>query len=100
MCDLYDPLLKTLLKINKEQGWHNKTAGTAYSVMKSITDPTFIVALNVCSYSLGSTKPLSVMLQETSVDIIKAYTSINVIQSQLKIRGLEKSRRKQVKWLP
>ena len=52
--------------------------------MKNITDPTFTVALDVCSYSLGFTKPLSVMLQATSVDIIKAYTSINLIQSQLK----------------
>ena len=52
--------------------------------MKSITDPTFIVALNVWFYSLGFTKPLSVILQATSMDIIKAYTSINLIQSQLK----------------
>ena len=84
MYDLYDPLPKTLHKINTEHGWDSKTADAAYSLRKSITDPTFIVALNVCSYSLGFTKPLSVMLQVTSMDIIKAYTSINLIQSQLK----------------
>ena len=33
--------------------------------------------------SLGFTKPLSVMLQVTSLDIIKAYTSIKLIQNQL-----------------
>ena len=84
MYDLYDPLLKTLHKINTEYGWDNKTADAAYSLMKSITDPTFIVALNVCSYSLVFTKLLSAILQATSMGIIKAYTSINLIQSQLK----------------
>ena len=83
MYALYDPLLKILHKINTEHGWDNKTADAAYSLMKSITDPTFILAFNVCLYSLGFTKPLSVMLQATSVDIIKAYTNINLIQSPL-----------------
>ena len=82
-CMTYDPLLKTLHKINTEHGRDNKIADAAYSLMNSCTDPTFIVALNVCSYSLGFTKPLSVMLQATSVNIIRAYTSINIIQSQL-----------------
>ena len=82
--DLCDPLLKTLHKINTEHRWDNKIADTAHSLMKSIADPTFIVALNVCSYSLSFTKSLSVMLQATSMDIIKAYTTINLIQSQLK----------------
>ena len=50
-----------------------------------ITDPTFIVALNVCSYTLGFTKPLSVMLQATSADIIKAYNNINLVQTQLQV---------------
>ena len=40
MYDLYDPLLKTLHKINTEYGWDNKTADVAYSLMKSITNPT------------------------------------------------------------
>ena len=76
--------LETLHKINTEHGLDNKTADAAYGPMKSITDPTFIVALNVCSYSLGFTKPLSVMLQATSMDIMKAYTSMNLINSKLK----------------
>ena len=84
MCGLYDPSLKTLHKINTKHGWDNKTVDAAYSLMKAITDPTFIVALNVCSYSLGFTKPLGMMLQARSVDTIKAHTSINLIQSQLK----------------
>ena len=83
MYDLYDPLLKTLCKINTKYGWDNKTADAAYSLIKRITNPPFIVALNVCYYTLGFSKPLSMMLQATSMDIIKAYTSINLIQSQM-----------------
>ena len=84
MYNLYDSLLNTLDKMNTEHAWDNKTADAAYSLRKSITTPTFIVALNVCSYNLGFTKPLSVMLQATSMNIIKAYTSTKLIQSQLK----------------
>ena len=82
---LYEPLLTTLQKIATEKGWDCKTANSAYSLIKSITDPTFIVALNVCSYTLGFTKPLSVMLQATSADIIKAYNNINLVQTQLQV---------------
>ena len=74
----------TLQKIATEKGWDCKT-NSAYSLTKSITDPTFIVALNVCSYTLGFTKPLSVMLQATSADIIKAYNNINLVQTQLQV---------------
>ena len=56
MYDLYDPLLKTLHKINTEHGRNSKISNAAYSLMKCITNPTFIVALNVCSYTLGFTK--------------------------------------------
>ena len=43
MYDLYDPLLKTLHKINTEHEWDSKTTDETYSLMKSITDPTFTV---------------------------------------------------------
>ena len=82
---LYEPLLTTLQKIATEKGWDCKTANSAYSLIKSITDPTFIVALNVCSYTLRFTKPLSVMLQATSADIIKAYNNIQLVQTQLHV---------------
>ena len=54
MYDLYNPLLKTLHKINTEHGWDNKTADAAYSLMKSITNPVFIVALNIFPTALAS----------------------------------------------
>ena len=46
---IYHPLF--LLLNSLEKGWDCKTANSAYSRIKSITDPTFIVALNVCSHS-------------------------------------------------
>ena len=50
-----------------------------------MTYAAFIIALNVCSYTLGFTKALSVMLQATSADIIKAYDNINLVQTQLQV---------------
>ena len=78
----YEPLLRTLQKIATKKGWDCKSANSAYILTMSITDPKFIFALNVCSYTLGFTKPLSVMLQ---ADIIKAYKNINMVKTQLQV---------------
>ena len=52
---------------------------SAHSLMKSLTDPTFLVALNVCAYVLGFTKPLSIMLQATAMDVITGYQNIRPV---------------------
>ena len=83
--ELYEPLLTTLQKNLTEKGWDCKTANSAYSLIKSITDPTFIVTLDVWTYTLGFTKALCVMLQATPADIIKAYNNINLVQTQLQV---------------
>ena len=77
-------LLKTLGKITTEMGRENKAIDSAHSLMKSLTDPTFLVGLNVCSYILGFTKPLSIMLQATAMDVITAYQNIRLVKEQLK----------------
>ena len=81
---LYEPLLKTLEKITTERGWDNKATGSAHSLMKSLTDPTFLVALNMCSCVLGFTKPSSIMLQATAMDVITAYQNIRLVKEQQK----------------
>ena len=58
---LYEPLLTTLQTIATEKGLEYKTGNSGYSIIKSISDATFIVALNVFSCTLGVIKPLSVM---------------------------------------
>ena len=52
---LYEPLLKILEKITTERGWDNKSTDSSHGLTKSLTDPTFPLALNVCSYVLGFT---------------------------------------------
>ena len=64
---VYEPLLTTLQTIATEKGWDCKTANSAYSLMKSITDPTFIVALNVSSYTHGFTKAFSVIFVGSNI---------------------------------
>ena len=62
---LCEPLLTNVQEIATQKGWDCKTAKYVYSIIKSITDPTFIFPLNVCSYCLAFTETLSVMLQAT-----------------------------------
>ena len=56
------PILKTLEKISSKKGWDHKAMDQAYGLIKNLTEPTFLVALRVCAYTLGFTKPLSTML--------------------------------------
>ena len=79
--DLFDQNVGMACPKNRLR-WDCNTAN--YFLIKSITDPTFIVALNVCSYTLGFTKPWSIMLQATPADIIKGY-NINLVKKQLQV---------------
>ena len=81
---LYKPLLKTLEKITTDRGWDNKATDSTHSFMKCLADPTFVVVLNVCSYVLCLTKPLSIMLQATVMDVITAYQNIRLVKEQSK----------------
>ena len=81
---LNEPLLKTLETIATERGSDNKANDSAQSLTKSLTDPTFLVALNVYSYVLGFTKPLSIMFQTYAKDVITAYQNIRLVKEQLK----------------
>ena len=77
---LYEPLLQTLETITLEKGWECKTVNLANGVLRNITDSTFLVALNVCSYTLGFTKQLSSMLKDTAMDVIEAYEQIQLVK--------------------
>ena len=80
---LYEPLLQTLETITLHKGWERKSVDVANGLLKNIADSTFLVALNVCSYTLGFTKQLSVMLQGTTMDVIEAYKQIQLVKRQL-----------------
>ena len=80
---LYEPILQTLETITSEKGWEHKTEDSANDLLKNIMESTFLVALNVCSYTLGFTKQLSSMLQGTAIDVIEAYKQIELVKTQL-----------------
>ena len=69
---------------NHWEGLGQKATDSAHSLMKSQTDPTFLVVLNVCSYVLGFTKPFSIMLKATAMDVITADQNIRQVKEQLK----------------
>ena len=80
---LYEPILQTLETITLEKGWDCKTIDLANGLLKNITESTFLVALNVCSYTLDFTKQLSSMLQGTAMDVIEAYKQIKLVKTKL-----------------
>ena len=85
---LYEPILQTLETITLEKGWDRKTIDLANGLLKNIMESTFLVALNVCSYTLGFTKQLSSMLQGTAMDVIEAYKQIKLVKTKLNsLRG-------------
>ena len=85
---LYEPILQTLETITSEKGWERKAVDSANSLLKNITESTFLVALNVCSYTLGFTNQLSSMLQGTAMDVIEVYKQIKLVKTQLNsLRG-------------
>ena len=55
----YDPVLKTMEKITAEKGWDTKTTDFTNELRKNITDPSFLVALNVFVYTLGNYKAIT-----------------------------------------
>ena len=68
---MYDALLKTLHKINTKNSWYS---------LQPYEEHHHSIIIG----GLDFTEPLSVMLQATSMDFIKAYRSINLVQSQWK----------------
>ena len=80
---LYEPILQTFETIISDKGWDCKTVDSANGLLKNITESTFLVALYVCSYTIGFTKQLSLMLQGTTTDVIEAYKQIELARTQL-----------------
>ena len=84
---LSEPLMHCLEVIRTQsdgQNWGTKTVTEANGLLASLTTASFIVAC-VCACYLfnGFTRSLSVMLQGTSMDVIKAYEQINLIVEEL-----------------
>ena len=78
--EIYEPLLECLELMTTEVGWDMKTVTEANGLLTSLSSSKFICAFCVCREILGYTKPLSVKLQKSSLDVAQAYSEVtNVI---------------------
>ena len=80
---MYEPILQTFETTISDKGWDLKTVDSANGLLKNITESTFLVALHVCSYTLGFTKQLHLMLQGTTTDVIETCKQIELARKQL-----------------
>eukprot|EP00731_Ephydatia_muelleri_P036704 Em0307g2a len=74
--ELFNPLvtcLKSCLDLDKD------TSTSAQLLLNSMTKPEFIVATCVMNQVLAVTKPLSVHLQKTGIDVMKAMSLVDEI---------------------
>ena len=80
--DLYPALCNCLDDIACNIGgiWDCKAVTEANGIFHSIAKPCFIAAFKVNHYIFGFTKPLSVLLQGSSTDLIAAYSEIDKVK--------------------
>lgn len=83
---MYPPLLTCFDEIanNTEGIWDGKTITEAQGLLHSISTPAFIAAFKVNLHMFGYTKPLSCLLQGSTIDVISAYQEIYTVKTILK----------------
>ena len=81
---LYEPLLHSLETIHRVNGWDTKSVTDASGLLNQITSSNFIAAFQTCRYLFGFTKGLSILLQGSTMDLIRAYNEINLICEEFK----------------
>ena len=83
--DMYTALCMCLNDItgNSDGKWDGKAVTEAQGLRHSISTPGFISAFKVNLHVFGFTKPLSILLQGSTMDIITAYDEIHVVKKIL-----------------
>ena len=64
--------------------WSTKSVTEASGLLAGLTTSSFILACVCASYLFGFTKSLSVMLQGTRMDVVRAYEQISLVTDELK----------------
>ena len=84
-CELFIVVVKCLQNIDKNENgtWNRKTVSDARSLLKGILYFPFIVTLIITKNIMSYSKILSVALQGTSVDIVKAFRMISLVKRTL-----------------
>ena len=77
---LYPALIQCfdLIVSNNDHIWDGKTG-----LLSNITSPGFIAAFKVNLHIFGYTKPLSILLQGSAIDIRRAYQEIKTVKTIL-----------------
>ncbi|XP_071821470.1 52 kDa repressor of the inhibitor of the protein kinase-like [Apostichopus japonicus] len=83
---LYEPVLDCLdmIRGQRDQTWSSKAITEANGLIAALTSSSFVVACVCASYIFEYTKSLSVMLQGTSMDVIRAYEQITMVTDEIK----------------
>ncbi|CAM1326792.1 Uncharacterised protein r2_g3575 [Pycnogonum litorale] len=61
-----------------------KSVTEGNGIYKQLTDTKFFISFQVCRFLFGFTKALSIQLQGTNMEIIRAYDKINLVTEELK----------------
>ena len=65
---------------NRNHIWDGKNITEANELLSNITSPGFIAAFQVNLYIFGYTKPLSILLQGSTIDLCCAFKEINIVK--------------------
>ena len=66
--------------VNNKHTWVGKTIVEAIGFLSNIMSPSFIAAFKVNLHVFGYTKPLSILLQGATTDILTAYQEIKTVK--------------------
>ena len=84
--DLYKPTFRCLEVIasSPTDAWNRQTRSDGHSLLLSMSQFSFIVALVLAQKVLSYTKGLSIKLQGRYVDVVRAYRDIELVKKTLK----------------
>ena len=83
---LYIPVVQCLEEISTvpRTVWNVNTSSQAASFLKSIVGFEFIASFVIVSEVMSLIQSLTTSLQETSLDIVRAYSSVDAVHEQIK----------------
>ena len=80
---IYESLIQFLKSITSTDGWDGKCVIHASGLWQSITNSTFIAAFHTIRYFFGFTLKLSLTLQGSECDVLKAFPTIGCVKQVL-----------------
>ncbi|XP_078679498.1 52 kDa repressor of the inhibitor of the protein kinase-like [Branchiostoma floridae x Branchiostoma belcheri] len=82
--ELHKPLVECLEAITLEAGWDAKARTEAGGLLSQVNKPAFLCAFQSALFILGFTKPLSVLLQGSTMDVVTAYEKVDHVLTEMR----------------